>query len=40
MAPPTLAIGADIYKAAALWDGARLGMIAAQSNWGRINFDA
>lgn len=38
--PPTLAFGADISEAAALWDGARLGMIAAQSNWGRINFDA
>ncbi|MBY0568792.1 MAG: SWIM zinc finger domain-containing protein [Hyphomonadaceae bacterium] len=39
-APPPLALGADISKAAALWDGARLGMIAAQSNWGRIDFDA
>lgn len=39
-APPTLAFGADINKAAALWDGARLSMISAQSNWGRIDFDA
>ncbi len=38
--PPSLAFGADISKAAALWDGARLGLIAAQSNWGRIDFDA
>lgn len=38
--PPSLAFGADISKAAGLWDGARLGMIAAQSNWGRIDFDA
>jgi hypothetical protein len=34
------ALGADIQQAAALWDGARLNLIAAQSNWGRINFDA
>lgn len=40
VSPPSLAFGADISKAAALWDGARLGMIAAQSNWGRIDFDA
>jgi hypothetical protein len=38
--PPALALGADIERAAALWDGARLGMIAARSNWGRIDFDA
>jgi hypothetical protein len=39
-APPAIALGADIERAAALWDGARLTMIAAQSNWGRIDFDA
>jgi hypothetical protein len=39
-APPPVALGADISRAAALWDGVRLGMITAQSNWGRIDFDA
>jgi hypothetical protein len=38
--PPSVALGADIAKAAALWDGARLSLIAAQCNWGRIDFDA
>src|SRR5262249_21306060 len=38
--PPPFALGANIEKAAALWDGARLNLIAAQSDWGRIDFDA
>lgn len=38
--PPAFALGASIDKATALWDGARLSLIAAQSNWGRIDFDA
>lgn len=37
---PPFAAGADFSCAAALWDGARLSLIAAQSNWGRIDFDA
>ena len=37
---PAFAMGADIRCAAALWDGARLSLIAAQSSWGRIDFDA
>lgn len=36
---PPFAIGADLRRSAALWDGARLSLIAAQSNWGRIDFD-
>lgn len=40
MAPPAIALGADIESAVALWDGVRLSLIAAQSNWGRIDFDA
>jgi hypothetical protein len=38
--PPAMTLGADIACTAALWDGMRLTMIAAQSNWGRIDFDA
>src|SRR5512145_2445216 len=38
--PPVFALGASMESAAALWDGARLSLIAAQSNWGRIDFDA
>jgi hypothetical protein len=36
---PAFALGTGIDRAAALWDGARLTLIAAQSNWGRIGFD-
>jgi hypothetical protein len=39
-APPTLALGASIERAAGVWDGARLSLIAAQTNWGRLGFDA
>lgn len=38
--PAPIAFGARIDCAAALWDGTRLGLIAAMSNWGRIAFDA
>jgi hypothetical protein len=37
---PALALGASIERAAGVWDGARLGLIAAQTNWGRLGFDA
>jgi hypothetical protein len=38
-APPSLALGAAIEHAAGIWDGARLTLIAAQTNWGRLGFD-
>jgi hypothetical protein len=38
-APPPLALGADIEKAAAVWDGMRLSLVAARTNWGRLGFD-
>lgn len=37
---PALALGASIERAAGVWDGARLALIAAQTNWGRLGFDA
>lgn len=38
-APPPLALGADLERAAAIWDGARCGLLSAQSGaWGRIAF--
>jgi SWIM zinc finger len=37
---PALAFGARIERAAGVWDGARLALIAAQTNWGRLGFDA
>jgi hypothetical protein len=37
---PAIALGARIDRAAGVWDGARLALIAAQTNWGRIGFDA
>ncbi|HEY3146585.1 MAG TPA: hypothetical protein VGJ75_09550, partial [Dongiaceae bacterium] len=37
--PPPLALGASIERAAGIWDGARLSLIAAQTNWGRLSFD-
>ncbi|WP_246725160.1 SWIM zinc finger family protein [Beijerinckia sp. L45] len=39
-APPTLAVGATLECAAGVWDGARLSLIAARTNWGRLGFDA
>ncbi|WP_119302775.1 SWIM zinc finger family protein [Dongia deserti] len=38
--PPALALGASIESAAGIWDGARLSLIAAQTNWGTLGFDA
>jgi hypothetical protein len=38
-APPPLALGALIERAVGLWDGARLSLVAARTNWGRLTFD-
>jgi SWIM zinc finger len=38
--PPSLALGAIIKSVAGIWDGARLSPLAAQTNWGRLSFDA
>ena len=35
-----LALGTSIESAAGIWDGARLSLIAARTNWGRLGFDA
>ncbi len=35
---PTAALGAALTTAAGLWNGTRLSLIAAQSNWGRLSF--
>jgi hypothetical protein len=37
---PPLALGTSIESAAGIWDGARLSLIAAQTSWGRLGFDA
>ena len=37
--PPPLALGALIESAVGVWDGARLSLIAARTNWGRLAFD-
>jgi SWIM zinc finger len=37
---PDLALGASLERAAGVWDGARLALIAACTNWGRLGFDA
>jgi hypothetical protein len=37
-APPA-ALGVELSAAMGLWNGARLALIAAQSNWGRLAFD-
>jgi SWIM zinc finger len=34
------ALGASIESAAGIWDGARLSLIAARTNWGGLGFDA
>ncbi|MBY0565456.1 MAG: SWIM zinc finger domain-containing protein [Hyphomonadaceae bacterium] len=39
-APPLLGMGAAIDNAFGLWDGARLSLVAARTNWGRLAFDA
>jgi hypothetical protein len=38
--PPPLALGASIESAAGVWDGARLSLLAARTNWGRLAFNA
>jgi SWIM zinc finger len=38
--PPLVALGTMIEQAAGLWDGARLSLLAAETNWGRLGFDA
>jgi hypothetical protein len=38
--PPPLALGASIESAAGVWDGARLTLLAARTNWGRLAFHA
>ncbi len=37
---PPVAFGASIESAAAIWNGARLSLLAARTNWGRLGFDA
>jgi len=37
-APPAVTLGAELTAAAGLWNGARLSLIAAHSNWGRLSF--
>jgi len=36
--PPPLALGASFECAAGVWDGARLCLLAARTNWGRLAF--
>jgi hypothetical protein len=37
--PPAVSLGARISGAAGLWNGARLSLLAAESDWGRLSFD-
>jgi hypothetical protein len=37
---PGLALGADVVAAAGLWNGTRLSLLAARTDWGRLGFDA
>jgi hypothetical protein len=39
-AVPNIALGARLDMAAGLWNGARLTLLAARTNWGRVVFDA
>jgi hypothetical protein len=39
-AVPEIALGARLDTAAGVWDGARLTLLAARTNWGRVGFDA
>ena len=39
-AVPTLALGAAFEGAAGVWNGARLSLLAGQTDWGRLGFDA
>lgn len=38
--PPALALGACMAAAAGVWNGARLAIISARTDWGRVGFDA
>jgi hypothetical protein len=38
--PPPLAFGAVLEETMGLWDGMRLSPLAAQTNWGRLDFNA
>jgi hypothetical protein len=38
--PSALALGASLERAAGVWEGSRLSLIAARTNWGRLGFDA
>jgi hypothetical protein len=37
---PPFALGAEFEGAAGVWNGARLSLLAGQTNWGRFAFDA
>jgi len=37
---PALSLGAGLECAVGIWDGARLSLVAARTNWGRLDFDA
>lgn len=37
---PAVALGAAFEGAAGVWNGARLSLLAGQTNWGRLAFDA
>jgi hypothetical protein len=39
-APSALALGVSVERAAGVWEGSRLSLIAARTNWGRLGFDA
>ena len=40
-APPTAAaFGMELAQSAALWNGSRLSLLSAQTDWGRVAFDA
>lgn len=39
-AAPEVSLGARLDGAAGLWNGSRLTLLAARTNWGRIGFDA
>jgi hypothetical protein len=38
-APPALALGARIEAAVGVWNGARLALLSARTDWGRLAFD-
>lgn len=39
-APPACTYGMELTQTAALWSGARLSLLSAQTDWGRVTFDA